>query len=127
MPDTTRPDDESAPESQLAEVLAQAKCDALLAPKVTRTLIEAFAQAPAKRSVSPTRFNDLTEREREVFELVAKGHSNSEISKALFIAEQTTKSHVSRIMAKLHLRDRVHAVVLGYESGLITPGETQQQ
>ena len=99
--------------------------DALLAPKVTRTLIEAFAQAPAKRSVSPTRFNELTEREREVFGLVAKGHSNSEISKTLFIAEQTTKSHVSRIMAKLHLRDRVHAVVLGYESGLITPGEAE--
>ena len=97
--------------------------DALIAPRATRRLVEAFLQSAPAGLASSTVFNDLTDREREVFLLIAQGRSNSEIGKQLFIAEQTAKSHVSRVMNKLHLRDRVHAVVLGYETGLIHPGE----
>jgi DNA-binding NarL/FixJ family response regulator len=95
---------------------------ALLAPTITRRLIETFVETQAALSTLPSEFGQLTDREREVFVLVARGRSNTEIARLLFIAEQTVKSHVGRIMAKLGLRDRVHAVVLGYETGLITPG-----
>lgn len=97
--------------------------DALLAPRVTRRLIEHFVGNAPGRLTSQTVFNELTEREREVFEQLARGRSNGEIGKALFIAEQTAKTHVSRVMSKLGLRDRVHAVVLAYETGLVRPGE----
>lgn len=97
--------------------------EALLAPRVTRRLIEHFVgNAPGKLK-SQTVFNELTERERDVFEQLARGKSNTEIGHALFIAEQTAKTHVSRVMSKLGLRDRVHAVVLAYETGLVRPGE----
>lgn len=97
--------------------------DALLAPRVTRRLIEQFVDNAPGRLKSQTVFNDLTERERDVFEQMARGLSNAEIGQALFIAEQTAKTHVSRVMSKLGLRDRVHAVVLAYETGLVRPGE----
>lgn len=97
--------------------------DALLAPRVTRRLIEQFAQTAPARLRSQTVFNDLTDRERDVFQQLARGRSNSEIARTLFIAEQTAKTHVSRVMSKLGLRDRVHAVVLAYETGLVRPGE----
>jgi DNA-binding NarL/FixJ family response regulator len=97
--------------------------EALLAPTVTRRLIENFVESQPKSLHSGAVLNALTDRERDVFLLMATGRSNSEIGKRLFIAEQTAKTHVSRIMSKLHLRDRVHAVVLGYETGLIRPGE----
>jgi DNA-binding NarL/FixJ family response regulator len=101
--------------------------DALLAPSVTRRLIADFArQEPHRRpqaSRVPAALDTLTSRETEVLRLVARGLSNSEISQALVIAEQTTKTHVSRILAKLGLRDRAQAVVLAYESGLVTPGD----
>ncbi|WP_213816663.1 response regulator transcription factor [Glaciihabitans sp. dw_435] len=97
--------------------------EALLAPRVTRRLIERFVDQTTGKLKSQTVFNDLTEREREVFEQLARGRSNAEIGQALYIAEQTAKTHVSRVMTKLGLRDRVHAVVLAYETGLIRPGE----
>jgi DNA-binding NarL/FixJ family response regulator len=101
-----------------------AQGDSLLSPRVTRRLIENFvAHKPA--GLTPTTvFNSLTDREREVFLLIATGRSNAEIGRELFMAEQTAKSHVSRIMTKLHLRDRIHAVMLAYDTGLVTPGSS---
>ena len=96
--------------------------DALLAPSVTRRLITDFARRPDARPPAPAKLGVLTSRETEVLWLIAHGLSNAEISHALVIAEQTTKTHVGRILAKLGLRDRAQAVVLAYESGLVTPG-----
>jgi DNA-binding NarL/FixJ family response regulator len=96
--------------------------DALLAPSVTRRLIADFARRPGTSPPAPARLGALTSRETEVLRLIAHGLSNAEISDALVIAEQTTKTHVGRILAKLGLRDRAQAVVLAYESGLVTPG-----
>ena len=96
--------------------------DALLAPSVTRRLIAGFAGRPSTSPLPPAALGALTSRETEVLQLIARGLSNAEISDTLVIAEQTTKTHVGRILAKLGLRDRAQAVVLAYESGLITPG-----
>ena len=96
--------------------------DALLAPSVTRRLIAEFTRRPAASLPPPAAIGILTNRETEVLRLIAGGLSNAEISDTLVIAEQTAKTHVSRILAKLGLRDRAQAVVLAYESGLITPG-----
>jgi DNA-binding NarL/FixJ family response regulator len=96
--------------------------DALLAPSVTRRLISDFVRRPAAGPPPPAVLGTLTHRETEVLRLIAHGLSNAEISTALVIAEQTAKTHVGRILAKLGLRDRTQAVVLAYESGLITPG-----
>ena len=96
--------------------------DALLAPSVTRRLIEDFTRVPRTASPPPAALSALTSRETEVLTLIARGLSNTEISAALVIADQTTKTHVGRILAKLGLRDRAQAVVLAYETGLITPG-----
>jgi DNA-binding NarL/FixJ family response regulator len=98
--------------------------DALLAPSVTRRLIADFARQPRADSPLPASLGALTHRETDVLRLIARGLSNAEISDALVIAEQTTKTHVGRILAKLDLRDRAQAVVLAYESGLVTPGST---
>jgi len=95
--------------------------DALLAPSVTRRLITDFARQPHPGPPLPS-LSGLTPRETEVLRLIAHGLSNSEISDTLVIAEQTTKTHVGRILAKLDLRDRAQAVVLAYESGLVRPG-----
>jgi DNA-binding NarL/FixJ family response regulator len=97
--------------------------DALLAPSVTRRLIADFARQhpPGRRPSVP--LAALTAREQEVLRLIARGLSNAEISDTLVIAEQTTKTHVGRILAKLNLRDRAQAVVLAYETGLVTPRE----
>ncbi|TQL66679.1 LuxR family two component transcriptional regulator [Nocardioides albertanoniae] len=94
--------------------------EALLSPSVTRQVIAQFARAPRKRRADP-RLKQLTEREREVLENIARGSSNSEIAADLFLAEQTVKTHVSRILGKLGLRDRAQAVVFAYESGLVAP------
>ncbi|MFD4323294.1 response regulator [Nocardioides sp. NPDC058538] len=94
--------------------------EALLSPSVTRQVIAQFARAPRKRRADP-RLKQLTEREREVLEHIARGSSNSEIAAELFLAEQTVKTHVSRILGKLGLRDRAQAVVFAYESGLVAP------
>jgi DNA-binding NarL/FixJ family response regulator len=95
--------------------------DALLAPSVTRRLIAGFVRQPSA-APPPATLDSLTTRENEVLRLIARGMSNTQISDTLVIAEQTTKTHVSRILTKLGLRDRAQAVVLAYESGLITPG-----
>ncbi len=98
--------------------------EALLAPSVTRRLIEDFARTrPARRRDPKLRLNGLTPRETEVLELIARGLSNQEIAAGLVLAEQTVKTHIGRILAKLDLRDRAQAVVLAYESGLVTPGQ----
>ncbi len=96
--------------------------DALLAPSVTRRLIADFARQPRAGQSFPANLDLLTQRETEVLTLIARGLSNSEISDTLFIAMQTTKTYVGRILAKLDLRDRAQAVVLAYESGLVTAG-----
>jgi DNA-binding NarL/FixJ family response regulator len=99
--------------------------DALLAPSVTRRLIADFARQPRPAPPFPPTLGALTPRETEVLRLIAHGLSNTEISHTLVIAEQTTKTHVGRILAKLDLRDRAQAVVLAYETGLVTPGESR--
>jgi DNA-binding NarL/FixJ family response regulator len=98
-----------------------ARGDGLLAPSVTRRLIERFAAQPAGRPDAGADLDVLTDREREVLREIAHGRSNREIATALFIAEQTVKSHVSRVFTKLGLRDRAQAVVVAYESGLVVP------
>jgi DNA-binding NarL/FixJ family response regulator len=109
------------PEELVAAVRVISSGEALLAPSVTRRLIEEFAKrAPAGK---PTELDELTEREREVLVLMAKGLSNAEIARALFVAETTVKTHVGRVLHKLGLRDRAQAVVLAYESGLVHPGD----
>jgi DNA-binding NarL/FixJ family response regulator len=96
--------------------------DALLAPGITRRLIAEFARMGAPRGPSRKRLEGLTERESEVLALVARGMSNGEIAAHLVVAEQTVKTHVSRILMKLGLRDRTQAVVLAYETGIVQPG-----
>jgi DNA-binding NarL/FixJ family response regulator len=113
---------DSEPEDLLRAVRVVAGGEALLAPSITRRLIENFVEARPRRPAGTTALNGLTDREREVLRLMALGRSNAEIAAALFIAEQTTKTHVSRILQKLGLRDRVQAVVFGYETGLVMPG-----
>ena len=108
---------------ELAEaVRVVAAGDALLSPSVTRRLIAEFARMGAPRGPSRKTLQDLTERETEVLALVARGLSNAEIAGHLVVAEQTVKTHVSRILMKLGLRDRTQAVVLAYETGLVQPG-----
>ncbi|MEU2563238.1 response regulator transcription factor [Streptomyces longispororuber] len=97
--------------------------DALLAPAITRRLIERFARRDAPRTAAPHRdLSVLTPRELEVLRLLATGLSNAELASRLFLSPTTVKSHVGRILAKLDLRDRVQAVVLAYETGLVAPG-----
>jgi DNA-binding NarL/FixJ family response regulator len=112
----------NAPPEQLVDaVRVVAAGEALLAPSVTRRIIEQFARKPVEPAVQE-RVASLTQREREVLVLLAGGKSNSELAAALFVTEGTVKTHVSSLLAKLGLRDRVQAVVLAYESGLVTPG-----
>jgi DNA-binding NarL/FixJ family response regulator len=115
-----------APPGQLAEaVRSVASGESLLAPAVTRRLIERYVATPPPGAArSGERFAELTERELEVLELIARGSSNREIAEQLFLSEATVKTHVTRIFSKLELRDRVQAVVLAYEHGLVSPGES---
>ena len=109
------------PEELVQAVRVVAAGDALLAPTVTRRLIEEFAHRP-QAPAAPAALEQLTEREREVLVLMARGRSNAEIARDLFVAETTVKTHVGRVLHKLGLRDRAQAVVLAYESGLVEPG-----
>jgi len=106
----------------IAAVRAAAAGDALLAPSVTRRLIEAFARRPPETSPAPSRLASLTSRERDVLLLLARGRSNAEIAAVLFVSEATVKTHVGNLLAKLGLRDRVQAVILAYETGIVVPG-----
>ena len=109
------------PEELVQAVRVVAAGDALLAPTVTRRLIEEFAHRPGAPA-APAALDELTDREREVLVLMARGRSNAEIAGDLFVAETTVKTHVGRVLHKLGLRDRAQAVVLAYESGLVQPG-----
>lgn len=112
---------------KLAEaVRVVAAGDALLSPSVTRRLIREFASRPEVRNAHPEALSALTERELEILTLVAQGLSNTEIADQLFISPATSKTHVSRVMMKLHARDRAQLVVLAYESGLVVPGPGAQ-
>jgi DNA-binding NarL/FixJ family response regulator len=112
-----------APAAELVHaVRVVAAGDALLAPSVTRRLIAEFAARPGPDRPRPTSMSALTPRETEVLRLIARGRSNAEIAAELVVAEQTVKTHVGRILAKLDLRDRAQAVVVAYESGLVVPG-----
>ncbi len=97
--------------------------DALLAPEVTRRLLDGFVRRPPPGATVPPGLEELTDREREVLELMAHGLSNGEIAERLILGEATVKTHVSRVLAKLGARDRVQAVIAAYESGLVVPGE----
>jgi DNA-binding NarL/FixJ family response regulator len=109
------------PEDLLAAIRAVAGGDAVVAPRVTRRLLDRFAPQLAGRRADPAVLAALTEREREVVLLVAEGLSNAEIAARLVVAEATVKTHVGRILTKLGLRDRVQIVVFAYETGLVRP------
>jgi DNA-binding NarL/FixJ family response regulator len=113
-----------SPEQLLAAVKLVAAGDALLAPSITRRLIERFARPRPIAAEPPPELRLLTAREQEVLRLLARGHSNAELAESLVLSEATVKTHVARIFSKLGLRDRVQAVVLAYETGLVTPGGT---
>jgi DNA-binding NarL/FixJ family response regulator len=108
-----------------AAIRTVAAGDAVLSPSTTRRLIERFVPLlPAPAAATTDSLATLTNREREVFALVAQGRSNREIADTLFLSEGTVKIHVSRLLGKLGLRDRVHAVILAYESGIRVPGDS---
>jgi DNA-binding NarL/FixJ family response regulator len=107
---------DDSPEQLLTAIRTVAAGDALLSPAVTRRVIQKFARTP--RPDPPKEIDELSEREREVFRLMTRGLSNAEIGKQLFISETTVKTHVTHILQKLNLRDRVQAVVLAYQAGL---------
>ncbi len=114
----------SAPPAQLVEaVRTVARGEALIAPTVVRRLIEEFVRRPPPSGDADPRLDPLTERELEVLALIARGLSNTEIASSLFLSGATVKTHVNRIFSKLDLRDRVQAVVLAYETGLVRPGD----
>jgi DNA-binding NarL/FixJ family response regulator len=112
-----------APADQLlAGIRTLAAGDALLAPSITRRLIEEFAHRPTPPPEGPVELAELTAREREILTLIARGLSSSEIAAELVLGESTVKTHVGNVLMKLVLRDRVQAVVLAYETGLVRPG-----
>ena len=111
-------------EDLVAAVRVVAAGDALLAPQVTRRLIEEFARRPPPAGGrDPEALEALTARERETLELLARGLTNAELAEALYVSEHTVKTHVGNVLAKLGLRDRIHAVILAYEVGLVQPGQ----
>jgi DNA-binding NarL/FixJ family response regulator len=109
------------PEDLLAAIRVVASGDAVVAPRITRRLLDRFAGQLGPRRAEDGRVGQLTDREREVLLLVAQGLSNAEIAERLFLAEATVKTHVGRILTKLDARDRVQVVVMAYETGLVRP------
>jgi DNA-binding NarL/FixJ family response regulator len=116
---------DTPPEQLVEGIRAVASGDALLAPSITRRVIEEFVSRPpgAARAPSPE-LEELTPREAEVLTLMARGQSNAEIADQLVVSETTVKTHVAHVLTKLGLRDRVQAVVFAYESGLVEPGDS---
>jgi len=114
-----------SPEHLVAAVLLVRTGDALLAPSITRRLVERFAPRPGGPALPGRDLSVLTPREHEVLGLIARGMSNAELASALTLSEATVKTHVARILAKLDLRDRVQAVVLAYQTGLISPAHPE--
>src|SRR5207248_4721671 len=118
---------DAPPEEIVAAVRIVASGEALLAPAITRAVVEEFVrQRPATESAAPAAVEELTPREREVLDLLARGLSNPEICERLVISEATAKTHVARILQKLSLRDRIQAVIYAYETGLVAPGTAQR-
>ena len=125
----------STPEALVEAVQVLARGDALLSPEITRRVIERFADSgPAGaitiergRPPEPSAVGELTDREREVFELLALGLANSEIAGRLYLGEATVKTHVSKVLQKLQLRDRIQAVVYAYEHGIVVPGASRSR
>jgi DNA-binding NarL/FixJ family response regulator len=115
---------DAPPEELIRAVRVVAAGDALLAPAVTRRLLDRIAPTLRMGSSAASHFDQLTSRERDVLQMVARGQSNSEIATRLHIGETTVKTHVSHLLEKLDLRDRVQAVVLAYEAGLVAPGDS---
>jgi DNA-binding NarL/FixJ family response regulator len=111
------------PDELIAAVHAVAAGDALLSPSVTRRVIDRMARLPAPRSPARAPLGQLTPREREVLELIAYGLSNGEISARLVVEDATVRSHIRRILMKLHLRDRIQIVIYAYETGIIRPAD----
>jgi DNA-binding NarL/FixJ family response regulator len=113
---------DTLPDELLAAVRVVAEGESLLSPRITTKLIADFVQRPAEAPRSPhPGLDTLTEREAEVLESVAHGRSNAEVAEALFMSHATAKTHVSRLLAKLHARDRAQLVVIAYESGIVSP------
>jgi DNA-binding NarL/FixJ family response regulator len=104
-----------------------AQGDALLAPSVTKRLIQEFSRTAVSQRSAPASLEELTPRELEVFKLIARGLSNAEIAAELVVSETTVKTHVAHVLMKLEVRDRVQAVVLAYESGVVAPGATSNE
>ena len=117
---------DTPPERLVAFVRSVGDGDALLDPTITRRLIERYARPRRSSAGAAGRLSELTPRELEVLIQVARGRSNAEIAAGMYLSEATVKTHVSRILAKLDLRDRVQAVVLAYEEGLVQPGQTDE-
>jgi DNA-binding NarL/FixJ family response regulator len=114
---------DAPPEELLAAIEVVARGDALIAPAVTRAVIEEFARrSPGPAPPAPA-LDELTAREREVLELLARGLSNAEIAERLVVSDGTVKTHVAHVLGKLRLRDRVQAVILAYEAGIVRPGQ----
>jgi DNA-binding NarL/FixJ family response regulator len=111
----------TSPEGLVAAIRTVASGEGLIAPSVTRRLIAEFARTPVPPA-PPKELERLTEREREVLELVARGKSNAEIARELVVGATTVKTHVGRVLTKLGLRDRIQAVIYAYEAGMIRPG-----
>jgi DNA-binding NarL/FixJ family response regulator len=113
----------NAPPAQLvAAVRATAAGEAQVAPAIVQRMVEEFVRRPPPGTTRPAALSELTERELDVLKLIARGLSNADIAGVLFLSEATVRTHVSRILAKLELRDRTQAVVLAYETGLVQPG-----
>jgi DNA-binding NarL/FixJ family response regulator len=113
---------DAPPEELVHAVRVVERGDALIAPSITKRLIEEISQRPAQQGAPPETLETLTQRELEVLQLMARGLSNHEIAQELFVSDTTVKTHVGRVLMKLGLRDRVQAVVLAYESGVVRPG-----